>query len=630
MLDLMPFFISGIATGAIYVLSGVGIVVLYRASGVLNLAQGAVGALGALIAWSLLDASGNVPLAWGTGIATSIAVSVLYGRFIAPKLSHADAVVRAVATLSFGFILLGLMDFVWGERGRRLALPIDGLGLDLFDVRITYARIASFAIATAITIAVMLLLSKTRLGLSMRALADDRRLSGMLGIRVLTVDVWAWAISGALAGISGLLIANIDRLDPQTLTFLVIPTLAAGMVGRLRSLPLTVCGGALIGILEGLATPFAEISAFRTTIPFIVAAVALLWYQRHGIALSRIEREGSTPFAPHVPRTRRRVASIATAACAAFALVFIFLPVVAPSYWLVTATSAAILSIASLSVAMLYSQLGLVSLCQYSLLAVGGWVTLRIGIGTGVPFEISLLCGGVAAALCGAIAGLPGLRMRGLYFAIVTLMIAGAVQIVIGTIGFPGEGLVLARPAIATSDADFFRYCLVATVLCFGLVWLHRRAKPGRAWATIRTSESCAVAIGVNLTAYKLWAFALGGFLAGIAGALLAANVGELDGRTFPAGQSISLFALSVVGGAFNWFGPLIAGLLLRAVPSFLSDRGVDGNLATAIFGVALLQTLITAPQGIAGQVSDALLALERRFEPARVRTERAPKGTSA
>ncbi len=626
MADVLPFLIAGLATGAIYVLSGVGIVVLYRASGVLNLAQGAVGALGALVAWSTIDAGENVLLASLAGVASSIVVSVAYGRFVAPRLAGGDAVVRAIASLGFGLILLGTMDFIWGEHGRRLALPIDGMGFDIADVRITYARVLSFALAIAITIAIALLLARTRLGLHMRALASDRERSAMLGIRVLDVDVWAWTISGALAGVSGLLLANLDRLDPQTLTFLVIPTIAAGIVGRLQSLPLTVLGGAGIGVLEGLATPFPQISAYRTAVPFLVAAVALLWYQRRGLQLSRIEGHGASPFTPYVARSRRRTIALAAGACVAFAAAFALFPIVASSYWLLTGTSACILAIASLSVTMLYSQLGLVSLCQYALLAIGGWVALRVGLGTGVPFEVSMLCAGVVAAISGAVAGLPGLRMRGLYFAIVTLMIAGALQVVIGALGFPdggggfagkvesGAGLTLARPALAASDGAFFRYTLVVLAGCFVLVWWHRRSRAGRAWAMIRKSEACALAIGVNITAYKLWAFTLAGFLAGIAGALLAASVGELDGRTFPASQSISLFALSVVGGAFQWFGPLLAGLLLRAMPSFLNERGVDGNVATAIFGIALLQTLVTAPQGIAGQINDGLLALERRL----------------
>jgi branched-chain amino acid transport system permease protein len=130
----------------------------------------------------------------------------------------------------------------------------------------------------------------------------------------------------------------------------------------------------------------------------------------------------------------------------------------------------------------------------------------------------------------------------------------------------------------------------------------------------IRRSEVCALAGGVHIVAYKVWAFALAGFLAGVAGGLLAGGVGQLDGSAFPASQSIMLFALTIVGGAYSWMGPLIAGLMLRAFPALLNDFHVDGNIATIVFGAGLLHALMTAPQGIAGQLHDAVMALRGKF----------------
>jgi branched-chain amino acid transport system permease protein len=295
--------------------------------------------------------------------------------------------------------------------------------------------------------------------------------------------------------------------------------------------------------------------------------------------------------------------------------VAVLLPVFASAYWLNTLTAACVMSLASLSVAVLYAQLGMVSLCQYALVGVGGWFTLRIWHGTHPPFEVALLGGGVAAAVFGLIAGLPALRMRGLYLALITLMIAGAAQIVISAIGFPDGGpgvtgrvvngarVFMNRPLLATSDAAYFRYVVIALTIGFFLVRRHRLSRAGRAWAQIRRSEVCALAGGVNITAYKVWAFTLAGFLAGIAGGLQADVVGQLDGSAFPASSSILLFALTVIAGAFHWLGPLIAGLLLRAVPALLSDWHVDGNIATIIFGAGLLHALMTAPEGVSGQL---------------------------
>jgi branched-chain amino acid transport system permease protein len=166
------------------------------------------------------------------------------------------------------------------------------------------------------------------------------------------------------------------------------------------------------------------------------------------------------------------------------------------------------------------------------------------------------------------------------------------------------------HPPIAPTDAAYFRYVVVVVALGFLAVMLIERTRAGRAWALIRRSEPVAVAVGVNIVWYKVIAFALAGFLAGVSGGLMAANVGQLDGRAFPASESIMMFALTVIGGAFHWSGPIFAGLLLRAVPSLLTDWHVDGNLAIMVFGAGLLHALITAPQGVSGQV----VALSRRL----------------
>ena len=312
---------------------------------------------------------------------------------------------------------------------------------------------------------------------------------------------------------------------------------------------------------------------------------------------------------------RNRTMAIAIAVVGAAA--FYVLPDLLSDYWLRTLISATALTLASLSVSLLFAQLGMVSLAQYALLGVGGWFALRIAHGTGLPFECALLGGGVAAALVGLVVGLPALRMRGLYLAIVTLMTAGAIQVLISAFGFPDGGpgwlgrssgarQMMPRPLLAVGDEAYFRYAIVVVALCFLLVALHMRARPGRAWAMIRRGEVCALAGGVNIVAYKVWAFTLAGFLAGIAGGLLAGGVGQLDGTAFPASQSIMLFALTIVGGAYSWLGPIVAGLLLRAFPALLNDFHVDGNIATMIFGAGLLHALITAPQGAAGQIADA------------------------
>lgn len=325
--------------------------------------------------------------------------------------------------------------------------------------------------------------------------------------------------------------------------------------------------------------------------------------------------------------TRHQFAGPLLAIPLVIAVLATLVALLANSFWLSAITSAAALALSLAGLGILYGQLGLVSLCQFALVGVGGWATLRIGHAFHLPFEVNLLAGGLSAAVVGLAFGIPALRLRGLYLALVTLMLAGGFQIVIGAWGFPdgGEGflgrangagrVMLPRPLLATDAVPYFLY--VAAIVALGLMlaqW-HKQARPGRAWALIRKGEVVAVASGVNVLGYKAWAFALSGFLAGISGALLAGNVGQLDGRAFTAFESLNLFALAVVGGVYNWYGAVIAGILLRALPALLNNLGIDGYVTIGIFGIALFHALATAPAGIAGQISGLLAKLRALTE---------------
>jgi branched-chain amino acid transport system permease protein len=277
--DLLPFVVSGLGVGAVYALSGVGLVVLYRSSGVLNFAFGALGAIGAYVAWSLLDRDWPSVAAWCCAVLTAMLLSLAYGRLLAPRLAHRDPTIRSIGTLGFALVVMGFTEWYWGEQPRRLILPTDGDGLEFGDVRLTYTRLLGLTLAVAMMAAVGLLLSKTRIGLKMRALANDRDLSALLGIRVLQVDTVAWVLSGAFAGVCGLLLANIVRLQATLLTFLVIPAFAAAIIGRLNSLPVTVAAGIGIGVVEAVAIVVPGFSPFRTAVPFLIALVAIIFFR---------------------------------------------------------------------------------------------------------------------------------------------------------------------------------------------------------------------------------------------------------------------------------------------------------------------------------------------------------------
>jgi branched-chain amino acid transport system permease protein len=182
------------------------------------------------------------------------------------------------------------------------------------------------------------------------------------------------------------------------------------------------------------------------------------------------------------------------------------------------------------------------------------------------------------------------------------------------------------RPIVAESDVGFFFYTAIVCLIGLVVVEIHRRSKPGRAWALIRKDPQLAVASGVRIFAYQAWAFALAGFLAGVGGALLAGTYRQLDSSGFGASESITLFAASVLGGTTNWVGTVIGGLLVRAVPTLLDNAHVSATVSLAIFGFALMMAVIGGPTGLAGLFDDLVDKIASKREKAAAEAVEAEK----
>jgi branched-chain amino acid transport system permease protein len=317
---------------------------------------------------------------------------------------------------------------------------------------------------------------------------------------------------------------------------------------------------------------------------------------------------------------------VRTAIIAAFLLfVLLALPELLSLYYVDAMTQVAVYSIVALGLGILVGRVGLVSLGQAAVLAIGAWVAARLLFATSLPFPIVLLASGAITMVLGTIVGLPALRLRGLYLALITLMLAGAITVVLATVNFPngGHGFLgyngstvhippIRRPSIAITDPAYFRYTVVAAALMFLLALAHIRSRPGRAWAAIRQSESAALAAGINTWLYKLWAFALTSFVTGVAGGLLAGAVHYLYSIDFQTQDSITLLAVVLMGGAFSLWGAVVAALLLQLLPALLNNWGVSADWLTILFGIGVLQVLTTAPRGLADQVPKDLARLGR------------------
>ncbi|HEY1001401.1 MAG TPA: branched-chain amino acid ABC transporter permease, partial [Streptosporangiaceae bacterium] len=203
-----------------------------------------------------------------------------------------DPLVKAVATIGLTLILYGAMDLLWttgGGQARSLALPTDNGGFTVGTVQVTWTQVIALGAGVVLTVVTSAFLRYTKLGTAMRAMANDREITATLGVPVRRVEAAAWLGCGVLAGIAGLLLADLVALDATTLTFLVISSLAAVLVAQLRSIPVTFAAAILVGLLHDLLTPIVALTNYRDMTPFVIAVIALLVMSRHRVIVTSRE-----------------------------------------------------------------------------------------------------------------------------------------------------------------------------------------------------------------------------------------------------------------------------------------------------------------------------------------------------
>ena len=285
--DFQPFIVTGVSLGAVYALSGVGMVVLYRATGVLNLSFGAVGAMGALIAWQLINKSGwNEWLAYLIAVLFGGVLTLAYGMVFGPALAKRDPLIKATATLGLTLILLGVMDLLWTSSGgasRSITFPTDNDTFTVAGILVEWTNVIALVLGLVIAVSTAAFLRFTKLGTAMRAMANDREITAALGVPVRRVEAAAWFGCGVLSGLAGVLLADLVALDATTLTFLVLSTLAATLIARLRSIPITFIAAIVVGTLDALVTPIQSLTNYRDMTPFVLAAIALLIQNRRRV-----------------------------------------------------------------------------------------------------------------------------------------------------------------------------------------------------------------------------------------------------------------------------------------------------------------------------------------------------------
>jgi branched-chain amino acid transport system permease protein len=387
--------------------------------------------------------------------------------------------------------------------------------------------------------------------------------------------------------------------------------LAAAVVARMDSLPLCIVAGMGIGIVDQSALYGTRKASLSVAIMLVVILAALL-AQRARLARAFDTAIGTwqsvKEYRP-IPSELRDTTEVGYAKSVLAALVLfvtVTLPLLLPDRFAGRFTLVVIVAIVGVSLVILTGWSGQISLGQFGFAGVGALVAGALSTNFDADFFVCVLAAGIAGAITAVVIGLPALRIQGLFLAVTTLAFAFTVQYFLLNRDYfgwalPEQGEVVGRPRLygrfdVSSDTRFYFVCLFFLALSLLAARSLRQNRSGRIMIGVRDNGRGVQAYGVNLARTRLAAFAISGFIAAIAGALLAFNTGSVDATTFSPERSISVFTIAVIGGLTSLPGAMLGAIWVEGVP-FLFSGSEFVRLLTS--GVGLLVLLLLVPGGL-------------------------------
>lgn len=575
--------LAGLAVGSAAALSGIGVVVTYRATGVLNLAHGAVAMFTAYV-MRQLAVGWNWPL-WAAAAVSLLVVApgigLLMGRFVFRPLSvlrsggagGAGGAQALVASLGVFVLLMGAAGLLWGTGARTDApelLPSD-----------PWVQLGT---AVALAAAVAAVTRWTRFGRELRAVVDDRRLAALSGIDADRVADAGWAFGTFTAGVTGVLLAPEYRLDPYGLPLLVMAVIGVAVAAGLRSLPAVVAVALAVGVGQAQLTRLHPEGWGEQLVQALGANLFAVLLLVAALALPRLGADSGDGFL-RVPADTLDSAAGDGRTWLVAGVLFL-LPLGFAGSDLTTSVQVPALAVVLLSLVVVTGRGGQVSLGQAAYAGLGALFTALLAAGRfpGLPELPELVALGVAVLLVaplGLLTGYPAIRRQGLALALVTLAVGVAVSRFVFAQPYATSGLTLDRPAGFTGDRAFYVLELLLLAGAVAAARALRRGRPGRALAAIRDHESGAAAAGVPVPSLKVAAFSAGAALAALGGGMLAMGARAFDPNVFDPVRGLLWFAAVVVVGADSMLGALLAAALLVGL-----DAGTRGGMAAAVIGV--------------------------------------------
>ncbi|WP_406001714.1 ABC transporter permease subunit [Streptomyces sp. NBC_00829] len=589
--------LAGLAVGSAAALTGIGLIVTYRATGVLNLAQGAIAMVCAYVlrqlsvewGWPLPLAAALTLLVVAPGI--GLVLDTLVFRPISVPV--VDTTRALVASIGVFVLLVGAAALVWGSGARADApklLPDD-----------PWAQLAAVLLLAALVTSVG---RWTRFGREVRAVVDNRALAALGGIDADRVSAVGWSFGSFTAGLTGVLLAPYVRLDPYGLPLLVVEVIAVAVLARMRSLTVAVGAALAIGVAQAQLTRLhpagwgesllQAVGANLFVVALLIAALVL-----PGVGAQGAEGRAAAP-AVRVPGVVWLVAGI-----------LFLLPLGFAGADLHTAIQVPALAVILLSLVVVTGRGGQISLGQAAYAGLGALFTALLAAGRfpwlgALPELLALVVAVLLVAPLGLLTGWPAIGRHGLALALATLAVGVGVSRFVFAQPYATAGLSLSRPAGLMSDRAYYLVELSVLAAALLAVSALRRGRMGRALAALRDHEPGASAAGVPVPALKVLAFVTGAALAALGGGLLGMGLRAFDPAAFDPVRGLLWFAAVVVLGADNLVGPLVAAALLVGL-----DAGARGGVAAALIGV--LAVLVGRFPDIPGRILRALGISPRR-----------------
>ncbi|HEX7216168.1 MAG TPA: branched-chain amino acid ABC transporter permease [Methylomirabilota bacterium] len=303
-------------------------------------------------------------------------------------------------------------------------------------------------------------------------------------------------------------------------------------------------------------------------------------------------------------------------------LAFVVVPLVLDEYYLSICNLISVAVVGALGLNILVGYTGQVSIGHGAFMSVGAYTAANLAVRLDAPFWISLPLGGLMAALIGAIVGVPSLRIKGLYLAIATLagqlIIEWTINHVTWISGGVQASIEVPRPTVfgnpINTQREMYYFLLVFVVLAIAGVMNLMRTRVGRAFIAIRDQDIAAEIIGINIFKYKLLAFAISSFYAGVTGVLYTYYLGIANYEQFQITTSIDYLAMIIIGGLGSVLGsvfgaifvtllPIVIRSVMEAFGGFLFSSGavlnIIPNLRLIIFGLLIIVFLVVEPEGL-------------------------------